>query len=74
MRMANEAIQRPYIQIPTMVDIVDKFQGAESFTKLDLKEAYHQFVLDGPSRNISTFYGPNGLYRYKRLNYETKSA
>ena len=41
MRMANEAIQRPYTQIPTMADIVNKFQGAEPFTKLDLKEAYH---------------------------------
>ncbi|XP_028415679.1 uncharacterized protein K02A2.6-like [Dendronephthya gigantea] len=74
MRMANEAIQCPCTQIPTMADIVNKFQGAERFTKLDLKEAYHQFVLDEPSRNITTFYGPDGLYRYKRLNYGTKSA
>ena len=74
MRMANEAIQRPYTQIPKMADIVNKFQGAERFTKLDLKEAYHQFVLDEPSRNITTFYGPDGLYRYKRLNNGTKSA
>ena len=65
MRMANEAIQRSYTQIPTMVDIVNKSQGAERFTKLDLKEAYHQFVLDEPSRNITTFYGPDGLYREK---------
>ena len=41
MRMANEAIQRLYTQIPTMADIVNKFQGAERFTKLDLKETYH---------------------------------
>ena len=74
MRMANKAIQRPYTQIPTMADIVNKFQGAERFTKLDLKEAYHQFVHDEQSRNITTFYGPDGLYRYKRLNYGTKSA
>ncbi|CAB4017637.1 Hypothetical predicted protein [Paramuricea clavata] len=74
MRMANKAIQRPYTQIPTMADIVNKFQGAERFTKLYLKEAYHQFVLDEQSRNITTFYGPDGLYRYKRLNYGTKSA
>ena len=72
--MANEAIQRPYTQIPTMADIVNKFKGAERFTKLDLKEAYHQFVLHESSRNITTFYCPDGLYRYKRLNYGTKSA
>ncbi|CAB3977109.1 Hypothetical predicted protein [Paramuricea clavata] len=74
MRMANKAIQCPYTQIPTMADIVNKCQGAERFTKLDLKEAYHQLVLDEQSRNISTFYCPDGLYRCKRLNYGTKSA
>ena len=74
MRMANEAIQSPYTQMPTMADIVNKFKGAERFTKLDLKEAHHQFVLHESSRNITTFYCPDGLYRYKRLNYGTKST
>ena len=31
-------------------------------------------MLDESSRSITTFYGPDGLYRYKRLNYGTKSA
>ncbi len=31
-------------------------------------------MLDVPSRDITTFYGPDGLYHYKRLNYGTKSA
>ena len=74
MRMANEAIQRPYTQIPTTEDIVTKFQGATTYSKIDLKEAYHQFELTPESRNITTFYGPKGLMRYKRLNYGTKSA
>ena len=74
MRMANTAIQRPYTQIPNMGDIVNKFHGATQFSKLDLKEAYHQIELSPESRNITTFHGPDGLYRYKRLNYGTKSA
>ena len=74
MRMANEAIKRPYTQIPTTEDIVTKFQGATRFSKIDLKEAYHQFELTPESRNITAFYGPEGLLRYKRLNYGTKSA
>ena len=56
-----------------MEDIVHKFQGAERFMKLDIKESY-QFVLSNSSRNITTFYGPDGFYHYKRLNYGTKSA
>ena len=74
MRLANDAILRPYTQIPTMEDVKAKFAGAKVFSKLDLKEAYHQFVLTPESRNVTTFYGPDGLYRYKRLNYGTKSA
>ena len=74
MRMANQAIKRPYTQIPTTEDIVTKFQGATTFSKLDLKEAYHQFELTPESRNITAFYGPEGLLRYKRLNYGTKSS
>ena len=74
MRMANQAITRSYIQLPTTDDIVHKFQGATRFSKLDLKEAYHQFELSPESRNITSFYGPDGIYRYKRLNYGTKSA
>jgi hypothetical protein len=74
MRMSNEAILRPYTQLPTMEDVINKFQGAKKFSKLDLREAYHQFELTTESRKITTFYGPDGLYRYKRLNYVAKSA
>ena len=74
MRMANTAIQRPYTQLPTIGDITSKFEGCTKYSKIDLKEAYHQFELDEQSRDITTFYGPNGLMRYKRLNYGTKSA
>ena len=74
MRMANKAILRPYTQLPTLEDMINKFQGAKKFSKLDLREAYHQFKLTTESRKITTFYGPDGLYRYKRLNYGTQSA
>ena len=74
MRMANKAILRPYTQLPTLEDVINKFQSAKKFSKLDLREAYHQFELTTESRKITTFYGPDGLYRHKRLNYGTKSA
>ncbi|CAB3990661.1 Hypothetical predicted protein [Paramuricea clavata] len=74
MSMANKAILRPYTQLLTMEDVINKFQGAKKFSKLGLREAYHQFELTTESRKITTFYGPDGLYRYKRLNYGTKSA
>ena len=74
MRYANNSIQRPYTTIPTLDEIKAKFAGAQRFSKIDLKEAYNQFELDPESRNITAFYGPDGLYRFKRLNYGTKSS
>ena len=74
MRMANKAILRPYTQLPTMEDVINKFNGAKKFSKLDLREAYHQFEITTESRKITNFYGPDGLYRFKRLNYGTRSA
>jgi len=74
MRLVNNAIKRLFTQIPTMEDVKAKFAGATRFSKLDLKEAYHQLELTPKSRNLTAFYGPDGLYRYKRLNYGTKSA
>ena len=57
-----------------MEGVIDKFRGATVFSRLDLKESYHQFQLEEASRHITTFHGPDVLYRYKRLNYGTKSA
>ena len=74
MRRANETILRPNAQLPTTDDVIDKLRGATVFSRLDLKESYHQFQLDEASRHITTFHGPDALYRYKRLNYGTKSA
>ena len=74
MRLANNAIKIPCVQLPTIAEIADKFEGCVRYSKIDLREAYHQFVLDEKSRGITTFYGPDNLYRYKRLNYGTKSA
>jgi hypothetical protein len=60
--MAKREIQRPYTQILIMADIVNKFQGAERFTKFDLKNhIYHQIVLEVPSRDMTTFHGHESL-------------
>jgi hypothetical protein len=74
MRLANTAILRPYTTLPTLSEVEAKFSGAERYSKIDLKEAYYQFELAPESRNLTSFYGPDGLYRFKRLNYGTKSA
>ena len=38
--------------------------GAKVFSKLDLNMAFHQMEFAPESREITTFAGPNDLYRY----------
>ena len=74
MRQANEAIQRIWHPIPTVDDVNFELKRATCFSKLDLSHAYHQLELDEASRYITTFCTHDGLFRYKRLNYETNAA
>ena len=74
MRRANEAIIRERHVIPKLDELVTELHGAKYFSKIDLREAYHQILLDESSRDITTFACHEGLYRYKRLVYGCKTA
>ena len=67
MRHANTAIKETHYPVPTVRDIRNKLNGAEKFSKLDLRHAFHQMVLSPESRKLTTFYTHQGLYRFKRL-------
>ena len=74
MRRANEAVQRERHPIPTVDELLQDFNEATVFSKLDLKDGYHQTELLEDSRDITTFVTNKGLYRYKRLNFGISSA
>jgi hypothetical protein len=74
MRRANEAVLRSRHPIPTVDDIIQNFNGAVVFSKLDLKWGYHQVELHPSSRSITTFQTHKGLFRYKRLMFGISSA
>ena len=75
MRKANAVIIRNHYPIPTLERILYKVNGAKIFSKLDLAQGYHQFVLDEQSRDITqTFSTPQGFFRYKSLNFGAKKA
>ncbi|XP_037577013.1 uncharacterized protein K02A2.6-like [Dermacentor silvarum] len=74
MRCANQAIQRERHVTPTVDDILVALNGSILFSKLDLKDGYHQLELDASSRVITTFSIHAGLFRYKRLNFGINSA
>ncbi len=74
MRAANQAIKRKRHVMPALSDFKAEMNGSKYFSKIDLKQAYHQLELTEESRYITTFSTLEGLFRYKRLNYGTNSA
>ena len=74
MRHPNRAIQRSYYPVPTVEEVLEKFNGCEVFSKIDLNHGYHQFELEEESRDITTFSTHVGLFRYKRLVQGVSSA
>ena len=74
MRETNQAIERERHVMPTLQDFRAEVNGSKFFSKIDLKQAYHQLELEPESRFITTFTTHDGLFRYKRLNYGTCST
>ena len=74
MPAANEAIERERHIMPTIQDFKVEVNGSKFFSKIDLKQAYHQLELEPENRYVTTFSTHEGLYQYKRLNYGTNSA
>lgn len=74
MRRANEAIVRENHPLPTMDKLLPKMKNAKVFTKLDIKDAFHQLEIDPASRHITTFITSKGLFRYKRLMFGISCA
>lgn len=46
MRRANEAVERENHPLPTMDDFLTELQGARIFSRLDVKNAFHQVMID----------------------------
>ena len=65
----NEALCRTHHPYPTAEEILQDLNGSKSFSKIDLKECYHQIELNESSRHLTTFKTHAGLRRYKRLPY-----
>ena len=73
-RRANVAFVRKHHPIPTIEEILYDLDGTTVFSKLDLKcrWRFHQVQLEEKSRKMTTFVTNRGLYRYKRLIFESR--
>ena len=73
-RCVNKAVLKERHVMPTVDDIISDLNGATTFSKLDLNQAYHQLELTLESRDATTFSTQDGVWRYKRLNFGVSSA
>lgn len=74
MRRANLAIKREGHLMPTFEDFLPRLKKARLFTRLDIKEAFHQVELHESCRHITTFISHAGVFRYKRLMFGVSCA
>ena len=62
------------IQSPVVEDFIYKFHKCKVFSKIDLRQGYHQLLLDPESREVATFSTPWGNMRPKRLIFGAKCS
>ena len=70
----NRASKREAYPLPKIEDLFTSMTGGVSFTKLDLRNAYQQIILEEESKNLTTINTHRGLFRYNRLPFGVASA
>lgn len=60
--------------IPRVEDLFATLSGGESFSKIDLSQAYNQVLLDEDSKQYTVINTHKGLFRYNRLPFGINSA
>ena len=70
----NRHIYATHEPIPTPEELRHKLKGSDRFSKVDLTNCYHQFVIKEDARKLFMIQTPWGLYRYKRMVMGTSPA
>lgn len=74
MRRANVAIMRENHPLPVIDDFLPRLNNAKYFSRLDVKNAFHQLEIRESCRYITTFITHKGMFRYKRLLFGVNCA
>ncbi|XP_055633245.1 uncharacterized protein K02A2.6-like [Toxorhynchites rutilus septentrionalis] len=74
MRQANRAVLRETHPFPLVDELLSSMNRAVRFSKIDIKDAYHQVEISETSKPITTFITKHGLFRYQRLMFGVSCA
>ncbi|CAB4015412.1 Hypothetical predicted protein [Paramuricea clavata] len=70
----NPTLQAEQYPLPRIEDIFAHLAGGKTFSKIDLRQAYHQIELDEESKKYLTINTYMGLFQYNRLVFGITSA
>ncbi|XP_061716614.1 uncharacterized protein K02A2.6-like [Cydia pomonella] len=70
----NRCLEIDRFPLPRVEDLLVKLHGGETFSKIDLSQAYAQFELDEASKPYTVINTHKGLYMYNRLIYGLSSS
>ena len=70
----NQAAKVDKYPLPNIEDLYVKLTNGRHFSKLDLRNAYQQLILDEESKPLTTINTSKGLFVYNRLPFGVSSA
>ena len=73
-RTVNQASKVDKYPISKIEDLFTSLAGGKAFTILDMNQAYHQLLLDEPSKKLVVINIPRGLFQYNGLPFGIPSA
>lgn len=74
LRRVNEAVIRERFPMPVVEDYLARLGRGKVWSKLDIREAFHQVELSSDSRDVTTFITNRGLFRFKRMPFGLVTA
>ena len=70
----NPELQPERCPLPRIEDIFADLAGGQKFSKIDLRQAYHQLEIEEDSKKYLTINTHTGLFQYNRLVFGITSA
>ncbi|XP_028161637.1 uncharacterized protein K02A2.6-like [Ostrinia furnacalis] len=70
----NKDLKIDKYPLPRIEEVFAKIGGGQHYSKIDLSNAYNQFLLSDSSQELTTINTPKGLFKYTRLVYGLANA
>jgi transposase InsO family protein len=73
-RRINLITQKDVYPLPRIDDVIERLNGSQIFSKLDLRSGYFQVPLASTERDKTAFITPDGLWQFNRLPQGLKNS